>query len=101
MLRDVCVCVCAACRAVVVRGCGWLWVGWLLHYLPFWAMSRVLYFHHYFPAWMYSAALAGMCTLHSQHLCKSVFFCILSSEADLFNVGFREFISIYLQFGKS
>lgn len=24
--------------------------GWVLHYLPFFAVQRVLYFHHYFPA---------------------------------------------------
>ncbi|KAI8917124.1 Dolichyl-phosphate-mannose-protein mannosyltransferase-domain-containing protein [Powellomyces hirtus] len=25
-------------------------VGWALHYLPFWVMGRVTYLHHYFPA---------------------------------------------------
>ncbi|KAI8590978.1 Dolichyl-phosphate-mannose-protein mannosyltransferase-domain-containing protein [Geranomyces variabilis] len=25
-------------------------VGWLLHYAPFWIMGRVTYLHHYFPA---------------------------------------------------
>lgn len=37
----------------------WLFIGWILHYAPFWAMSRVLYFHHYFPAVLYSSMLSG------------------------------------------
>ncbi|XP_076637885.1 protein O-mannosyl-transferase 2 isoform X1 [Colletes latitarsis] len=38
----------------------WLFIGWILHYLPFWMMSRVLYFHHYFPALLYSSMLTGI-----------------------------------------
>ncbi|XP_076382008.1 protein O-mannosyl-transferase 2 isoform X1 [Megalopta genalis] len=37
----------------------WLFLGWVLHYAPFWAMNRVLYFHHYFPALLYSSMLTG------------------------------------------
>ncbi|KAK6181341.1 hypothetical protein SNE40_009214 [Patella caerulea] len=40
--------------------CWWLALGWALHYIPFWFMSRVLYFHHYFPAYLYSAMLTGI-----------------------------------------
>ncbi|CAG5118791.1 unnamed protein product [Candidula unifasciata] len=40
--------------------CWWLLLGWLLHYLPFWGMTRVLYFHHYFPAFLYSAMFGGV-----------------------------------------
>lgn len=36
-----------------------LFVGWLLHYLPFWGMGRVLYFHHYFPALIFNSMLTG------------------------------------------
>ncbi|KAK0182106.1 hypothetical protein PV327_000275 [Microctonus hyperodae] len=38
----------------------WLFIGWLLHYVPFWAMGRVLYFHHYFPALLYNSMLSGI-----------------------------------------
>jgi dolichyl-phosphate-mannose-protein mannosyltransferase len=39
--------------------CVWLLVGWWLHFAPFWVMGRVLYFHHYFPALMFSSMLSG------------------------------------------
>lgn len=38
----------------------WLVVGWALHYLPFYGMGRVLYFHHYFPALIFSSMLSGV-----------------------------------------
>jgi len=34
-------------------------VGWLFHYVPFWFMGRILYFHHYFPAHLFSVMLTG------------------------------------------
>lgn len=36
--------------------CGFLFVGWGLHYLPFFLMGRQLFLHHYFPA-LYFAIL--------------------------------------------
>lgn len=39
---------------------GWLLLAWALHYLPFWGMTRVLYFHHYFPAFLFSAMFSGV-----------------------------------------
>lgn len=41
-------------------GCAWLFLGWTLHYVPFWAMGRVLYFHHYFPALLFNSMLTGL-----------------------------------------
>lgn len=43
----------------VLSACVWLFIGWALHYIPFFAMGRVLYFHHYFPALLYSSMLSG------------------------------------------
>ena len=36
--------------------CGFLFMGWFLHYTPFFLMSRQLFLHHYFPA-LYFAIL--------------------------------------------
>ncbi|XP_065564081.1 protein O-mannosyl-transferase 2-like isoform X2 [Artemia franciscana] len=44
----------------VYHACGWLFVGWLLHYVPFWSMGRILYFHHYFPALLFASMLSGV-----------------------------------------
>ncbi|ALC48451.1 tw [Drosophila busckii] len=46
--------------ALSLKAAAWLFVGWLLHYLPFWAMGRVLYFHHYFPALIFNSLLTGI-----------------------------------------
>ncbi|XP_014601229.1 PREDICTED: protein O-mannosyl-transferase 2, partial [Polistes canadensis] len=47
-------------REKIMEAGKWLFVGWFLHYAPFWAMSRVLYFHHYFPALLYSSMLTAV-----------------------------------------
>ncbi|KAL0575523.1 Dolichyl-phosphate-mannose--protein mannosyltransferase 1 [Marasmius crinis-equi] len=36
--------------------CGFLFIGWALHYFPFYIMARQLFLHHYFPA-LYFAIL--------------------------------------------
>lgn len=38
----------------------WLFLGWALHYFPFYGMGRILYFHHYFPAAIYSSMLSAV-----------------------------------------
>jgi dolichyl-phosphate-mannose-protein mannosyltransferase len=37
-------------------------LGWVLHYLPFVAMGRVTYVHHYYPALYYAILTAGFVT---------------------------------------
>ena len=46
--------------AVYIDGALWVVMGWALHYFPFIPMARVLYFHHYMPAFLYSCVLAGI-----------------------------------------
>jgi len=38
----------------------WLFLGWSLHYIPFWTMGRVLYVHHYYPALLFSSMLSAV-----------------------------------------
>ena len=58
----------------VINICRWLLLAWFLHYLPFFAMNRVLYYHHYFPAFMISAMLSGILLEHIVDLGSSTFF---------------------------
>uniref|UniRef100_A0A8C5FP09 Protein O-mannosyl-transferase 2 n=1 Tax=Gadus morhua TaxID=8049 RepID=A0A8C5FP09_GADMO len=56
---------------VLMRGGGQLVLGWLLHYAPFYTMGRILYYHHYFPAMLFSSMLTGLTLdtlLHSADL---------------------------------
>lgn len=48
----------------MLSSCSWLLVGWAFHYFPFYAMGRVLYFHHYFPAYLFSAMFSGILLEH-------------------------------------
>lgn len=41
-------------QATYLEASTWILIGWLLHYVPFYFMGRVLYFHHYFPAFIFS-----------------------------------------------
>lgn len=52
-------------KETIFSACWWLLLGWSLHYLPFWPMTRVLYFHHYFPAFLFSAMLTGVILDHT------------------------------------
>lgn len=47
----------------------WLFIGWILHYAPFWTMTRILYFHHYFPALIFNSMLTAV-TL--DHIAESI-----------------------------
>ncbi|KAJ3167910.1 hypothetical protein HDU88_001857 [Geranomyces variabilis] len=42
------------------RNAGLLFVGWLLHYAPFFLMGRQLFLHHYLPSLYFSILLAGV-----------------------------------------
>lgn len=50
--------------------CFWLWLGWMVHYVPFWFMGRILYFHHYFPALCFSCMLSGVLIDFTLHFCR-------------------------------
>ena len=39
--------------------CRWLLLAYLIHYVPFYTMDRILYYHHYFPALQFSSMLTG------------------------------------------
>ncbi|XP_020708098.2 protein O-mannosyl-transferase 2 [Athalia rosae] len=47
-------------RRRMLEAGAWMFIGWMLHYVPFWGMGRVLYFHHYFPALLFSSMLTGI-----------------------------------------
>ncbi|XP_072930161.1 protein O-mannosyl-transferase 2 isoform X2 [Epargyreus clarus] len=55
----------------LLNAAGWSGAGWALHYVPFWAMGRVLYFHHYFPALVFSSMLTGILTVYLLRSIKS------------------------------
>ncbi|XP_050696089.1 protein O-mannosyl-transferase 2-like [Eriocheir sinensis] len=38
----------------------WLLIAYLFHYLPFYTMDRILYYHHYFPALQFSSMLTAV-----------------------------------------
>lgn len=38
--------------------CGFFFIGWTLHYAPFFLMARQLFLHHYFPALYFAILLS-------------------------------------------
>ncbi|KAI8915493.1 Dolichyl-phosphate-mannose-protein mannosyltransferase-domain-containing protein [Powellomyces hirtus] len=46
--------------ADTTRGAGLLFMGWVLHYAPFFLMSRQLFLHHYLPSLYFSILLFGV-----------------------------------------
>ena len=51
-------------RQRTLGAAAWLFLGWALHYVPFWCMGRVLYVHHYYPALLFSSMLTGVLMDH-------------------------------------
>ena len=70
----------------------WLLVGWALHYIPFWAMGRVLYFHHYFPACLYSSMITAVIIDYT--LCSVMSYLPDKASSVVFHAFFGVFISI-------
>ncbi|TBU12559.1 dolichyl-phosphate-mannose-protein mannosyltransferase [Hamiltosporidium tvaerminnensis] len=53
--------------------------GWLLHYIPFFFVGRVLYFHHYFPALFFSILSTSYVLQHTRKISIFILFiCILT-----------------------
>ncbi|XP_068249025.1 protein O-mannosyl-transferase 2-like [Palaemon carinicauda] len=44
----------------MIFACKWLLLAYLFHYLPFYTMNRILYYHHYFPALQFSSMLTAV-----------------------------------------
>ncbi|KJE91845.1 protein-O-mannosyltransferase 2 [Capsaspora owczarzaki ATCC 30864] len=47
-------------KAKLLATCAWLLIGWAMHYFPFFVMGRILYFHHYFPALLFSCMYSAL-----------------------------------------
>ncbi|XP_062898801.1 protein O-mannosyl-transferase 2 isoform X5 [Mobula hypostoma] len=45
---------------IILRAARHVLLGWILHYLPFYLMGRILYYHHYFPAMLFSSMLTAI-----------------------------------------
>ena len=51
-----------------IKPCCCFFVGWFIHYVPFFFLNRVLFFHHYFSAHIFACMLSG--TLLDLFICK-------------------------------
>ena len=79
-------------RRKIMNAGSWLFIGWLLHYAPFWAMTRILYFHHYFPALLFNSMLTAI-TL--DHIAESILIFLPNGIGKtLYHVLAASFISI-------
>jgi dolichyl-phosphate-mannose-protein mannosyltransferase len=49
----------AGARSRIYNSTGFFFLAWLFHYIPFFLMGRQLFLHHYLPAHLASALVAG------------------------------------------
>jgi len=84
-------------REKTLSAASWLFLGWALHYIPFWTMGRVLYVHHYYPALLFSSMLSGvlmdhllvkLCAMFPTHLVDVVKHIILGLVVALVSYSF-------------
>ena len=52
----------------------WYFFGYLLHYVPFFLMGRVLYFHHFYSAFIFNCMMTGAVTELLLARCSSSIF---------------------------
>ena len=78
--------------SVHVTAAGWLYLGWSLHYLPFFVMGRALYVHHYYPALVFSCGLTGvLLDLGLRRLAAAIRLPVLGALAVLLIFSFQLF----------
>lgn len=68
-------------------------IGWFLHYLPFLAMARVTYVHHYYPALYFAILCCGFCLDFSTRSLSKTF------QWGLYTVLYTALIGLYVLFG--
>ncbi|CAG8443966.1 3298_t:CDS:2 [Cetraspora pellucida] len=67
-------------------------IGWLLHYLPFYIMGRVTYLHHYFPALYFTILMCAFVLDHFTSTCNSII------KHIVFGISYFMVISVFLYF---
>ena len=59
-------------RDKTVSAGSWLFLGWALHYAPFWTMERVMFVHYYYPASLFSSMLSGVLISYTATACSTL-----------------------------
>ena len=80
----------------ILNACIWLFIGWAIHYVPFWAMGRVLYFHHYFPALLYSSMLTAIIVDHVLWRCIAFIPISPSFSENSHQMFYHSILGVYL-----
>ncbi|ORZ19601.1 Dolichyl-phosphate-mannose-protein mannosyltransferase-domain-containing protein [Absidia repens] len=69
-----------------------LFLGWFLHYIPFFIMGRVTYLHHYFPALYFSIFMGPFLMDHFTRTCSS------RTQWIIFGVLYTSIILVFIYF---